>query len=50
VVNRNLAALAGLPLIWAAAQVALPVRRCRWLFYAFYPAHLSVIWLVKQLA
>lgn len=50
VVNRNLAALACLPLIWAAAQVALPVGRYRWVFYAFYPAHLSVIWLVKQLA
>jgi hypothetical protein len=47
VVNRNLAALACLPLIWAGAQMALPLRRCRWLFYAFYPAHLSVIWLVK---
>ncbi|MDM0022678.1 TraX family protein [Variovorax saccharolyticus] len=48
-VNGNLASLACLPLIWAASRVALPVRRHRWVFYAFYPAHLSLIWWAGQL-
>ncbi|WP_431113154.1 TraX family protein [Variovorax paradoxus] len=43
-VNRNLAALAALPLVWCAARIDLPVVRCRWLFYGFYPAHLALIW------
>lgn len=43
-VNRNLAALAALPLVWCAARIELPVVRYRWFFYAFYPAHLALIW------
>lgn len=44
IVNRNFAALAALPLIWGACQVDIPLARHRWFFYAFYPAHLAVIW------
>lgn len=43
IVNRNLAALAALPLLWAAARIEVPVARCRWLFYIFYPAHLVLL-------
>ena len=43
-VNRNLAALAALPLVWCAARIELPVVRYRWFFYVFYPAHLALIW------
>jgi hypothetical protein len=49
VVNGNLAALAALPLIWGASLVDIPLPRKRWVFYVFYPAHLSLIALVQQL-
>ncbi len=49
-INKNLWALAALPLIVLAARVDLPVPRMRWVFYAFYPLHLAVIWLVRNAA
>jgi len=49
IVNRNFAALAALPLIWGASQVEIPLRRHRWLFYGFYPAHLAALWAVQRL-
>jgi len=48
-VNRNFAALAALPLLMAATLVDLPLTRHRWLFYAFYPAHLAGLWLAVKL-
>jgi hypothetical protein len=48
IVNGNLAALAALPLILGARQVDIPLRRCRWVFYAYYPAHLSLIAMVPR--
>lgn len=45
-VNQNLAALAAIPLLLSATQVDLPVARLRWFFYAIYPMHLTLIWLV----
>lgn len=47
-VNRNFAALAMLPLLWGAMQISIPLARHRWLFYAFYPAHLAAIWLAQR--
>lgn len=44
VVNRNLWALAALPLIFPAGQVDLNVPRGRFGFYMYYPVHLAVIW------
>ena len=44
VINRNPWALAALPLIFAASQVKINVPRGRLGFYAYYPAHLAVIW------
>ncbi len=49
-INKNLWALAALPLIVLAAHVNLAVPRVRWVFYAFYPLHLAVIWLVRSAA
>jgi len=49
VVNRNLGALAALPLLWAASHVEISLRRSRWIYYAFYPGHLALIYLVQQL-
>jgi hypothetical protein len=48
VINGNFAALAALPLIWGASQIDIPMPRSRWVFYAFYPAHLSLLVLVQQ--
>jgi len=44
VINRNLWALAAVPLIFAATQVKLTVPRGRLGFYVYYPAHLAVLW------
>jgi len=48
IVNSNFAALAALPLILGARHVDIPLRRCRWVFYAYYPAHLSLIAMVLR--
>ena len=49
VINRNLWALAALPLIFAAGQVKLNVPRGRLGFYVYYPAHLAVLWGLARL-
>lgn len=43
IINGNFAALVALALIWGATQVDIPLRRSRWVFYAFYPAHLTAL-------
>lgn len=48
-VNQNLWACAALPIIVAAPKVDLQIIRCRQLFYAYYPLHLSALWVVKKL-
>ena len=48
IVNGNFSALAALPLILGARHVDIPLRRCRWVFYAYYPAHLSLIAVVLR--
>ena len=47
-INKNVWALAVLPLIVLASRIDLRVPRARWVFYAFYPLHLAVIWLVRS--
>jgi hypothetical protein len=42
-INGNFAAMAALLLIWGARQVDIPLPHSRWVFYAFYPLHLSLI-------
>lgn len=49
VINRNMWALASLPLIFLASRVDLGLPRLRHVFYVYYPLHLLVIWLVQRL-
>ena len=49
IINRNLWALAALPLIFAAGQVKMNVPRGRHGFYVYYPVHLAVLWGVARL-
>lgn len=42
------AALLSFALILAAARIELPVPRLRWLFYAYYPAHLALLWAIQR--
>lgn len=42
-VNRNLWALVAFPIIFMAGTVRLQVPRQKYVFYAFYPAHLAVL-------
>ena len=46
-INRNLWALASLPLLLVASRVDLPMPRLRWAFYAYYPLHLAALWLIR---
>ena len=48
VINRNLWAIAALPLIFAAGQVSIKVPRIRLGFYVYYPAHLAVLWVLER--
>ena len=49
VINRNLWAIAALPLIFAAGHVKMNVPRSRLGFYIYYPAHLVMLWGLVQL-
>jgi hypothetical protein len=44
-INRNLWALAALPLIFAVSRLDLRMPRLRHVFYVYYPAHLAVLWM-----
>lgn len=46
-VSSNWWALAALPVVIAASRVNLRAPRLRWVFYAYYPIHLAVIWLIR---
>jgi hypothetical protein len=48
VINRNLWALAAMPVIFVARHIRLNVPRGRLGFYVFYPAHLAVLWGLGQ--
>ena len=48
-VNVTLWTLAALPIIMIVTRFNLPVPRCRWAFYAYYPAHLTLIWITQLL-
>lgn len=43
VINGNFAAVIALLLICGATRVDIPMPRMRWVFYAFYPAHLTAL-------
>ena len=44
VINRNWWALAAFPLIFYAPHAHWRIPRWRYAFYAYYPAHLTIIW------
>jgi hypothetical protein len=46
-INRNLWAMAALPLIMITTHIDLSVPRLRWIFYFYYPFHLAVLWLIR---
>lgn len=45
--SLSLWSLAAFPVIALAARMPLRLPRLRWAFYAAYPAHLAVLWLVQ---
>jgi hypothetical protein len=47
VINRNFWALAALPLIAAATRIDVRCPRWKWAFYAYYPLHLTALWLIR---
>ena len=46
-INQNGWALAALPLLLAASRVDIPMPRLRYAFYAYYPLHLAILWLIR---
>ncbi len=49
IINRNMWALASLPLIFLASRIDLGLPRLRHAFYVYYPLHLLVIWLIQRM-
>ena len=49
IINRNLWAIAALPIIFVGGQVSIKVPRIRLGFYVYYPVHLAVLWVLVRL-
>ena len=49
IINGNYWAFAALPILIASTAVTIPVPRYQWLFYYFYPLHLTFLWLSTRL-
>ena len=47
IINGNYWAMAVIPILSASASVNISMPRYKWVFYYFYPFHLSVIWFLK---
>jgi len=47
IINGNYWAIASTPIMFASVVVNIPMPRYKWVFYYFYPFHLSVIWFLK---
>jgi hypothetical protein len=47
VVNGNAWGLLAIPIVLLAGRVRLPLPRRTWVFYAFYPAHLLLLLIVR---
>ena len=48
-VNGNLWAFACVPLLFIAASSTVRLPRSKWFFYAYYPAHLGVVWCAQRM-
>jgi TraX protein len=46
--NMSLYALLAVPLLYFAPKVNLTVPRLKYFFYAFYPAHFALLWIIKM--
>ena len=46
-INGNAWALAVIPMVFLTRRRKLTLKRCRWLFYAYYPLHLTALWLIR---
>jgi hypothetical protein len=49
-INGNDFALLGIPVLALASFWWWPLPRARFVFYAFYPLHLTALWLLQRLA
>jgi hypothetical protein len=45
-VNASMWALAAFPLMLGAARVDVRIPRLKWVFYAYYPMHFAILWLL----
>lgn len=45
-VNGNFWALVAVPVLWVLQRWPIALPRLRWAFYAFYPLHLALFWLL----
>jgi hypothetical protein len=50
IINGNYWAIAALPILGASCAINFPVPRYKWVFYYFYPIHLSILWLSTRFA
>ncbi len=46
-INGNAWAFAAVPLLLVVSRIRLPLPRFRWLFYIYYPLHLTALWLIR---
>ena len=46
--NSNFWALTAVPVLLLATRMDLRMPRLRWVFYAFYPVHLAVLWWIRD--
>lgn len=49
VINGNYWAIAAIPILSTSIAVNIPIPRYKWVFYYFYPLHLSILWLSTKL-
>lgn len=47
-INGNFWALLAIPVLIGARHWRLAVPRVRWAFYIYYPAHITVLWMIQQ--
>jgi TraX protein len=47
-INMNFYALFAVPLLYFAPKVNFTVPRLKYFFYAFYPAHFTLLWIIKM--
>lgn len=50
IVNASTWALAAFPIIFASSHVTLAAPRLRYVFYAYFPLHLGVLWAIRLLS